>query len=255
MKHNFLQLYFEGFGNVNYQSPGTPAGAPVGANDGTAVIGGLVQLGQPTGTAGDPAALTADVEIPNAGGKTVYFGKNNGVAPVVAINSAHGISISNLTGEALLLNLIGHNYQFSAVGAGIFDFLFSPGDNLEYDQTLGGDLSYSNRFGAKALKANIQPVNFAASPYAVKRSDYTLLVDSSGGNVVINITPATMFDATNALGQFINIKKVSTDANTITINATAGLIIGVPPGAATFIISDPGANANLQSNGTNLYLL
>lgn len=252
---NFLRLYFDGFGNVNYGFPGAPAGAPTGAFDGTSVQSGKVQLGQSVGAAGDPAALTGDVEIPNPLGKIVYFGRNDGVQPVVAISSVHGIDISNGNGDALLLTLLGHNYKFSAVAAGIFDFLFSSGDNLEYDATLGGDLSYSNRLGAKSLKANILPVVFADSPRTFGRADFTLLVDTSGGNVIINVTPSDLFDATNDLGQFGHIKKISTDANTITINCLAGTIMGIPPAAATFVFSDPGEAAHFQSDGANLYII
>ena len=71
------------------------------------------------------------------------------------------------------------------------------------------------------------PVNSASSPYPVQPTDYLLLVDTSGGPVVINMMPAA---ARNNLP--VTIKDVTGHATANTISVTpfgAELIDGLSP--------------------------
>jgi hypothetical protein len=91
------------------------------------------------------------------------------------------------------------------------------------------------------FKANIRTITTNAS---VASDDYTLLVDSSAGNVTITVD-------SSIAKRVINVKKISSDANTVTITPTSGSI----DGSASFAFTTQWQNVQLQSNGTNLFIL
>ena len=68
MKLDFSpRLFYEGFGNINYQVPDISATTLTAAADGTSVEPAtphIVRLGQDVGQAGSPAKLTETREIP-----------------------------------------------------------------------------------------------------------------------------------------------------------------------------------------------
>jgi hypothetical protein len=80
----------------------------------------------------------------------------------------------------------------------------------------------------------ITPVNFASSPYTVLTADRVLIVDATGGNVVINLY------AIGGLQQRLRIKKIDASANTVTINPFAGDAIDNLAGAQVLNFQNEG---------------
>lgn len=75
-------------------------------------------------------------------------------------------------------------------------------------------------------------------------SDYTLLVDTSAGNVTITIDNLSS-------GQLANIKKITNDVNTVTVVPTSGTI----DGGANYILDAYNESIMMQRDATNYYIL
>ena len=85
-----------------------------------------------------------------------------------------------------------------------------------------------------ALVMARKTVAFADTPYAVTATDYQIDVDTSGGAVTVTL-PAS---PTN--GRELNIKKITTDANVLTIACNTKNI----EGAASDVTTSSGARPN-----------
>lgn len=85
--------------------------------------------------------------------------------------------------------------------------------------------------------------------YSILTSDFTVIVDTSAGDVTITIDPT--------LKNFLlNIKKKGADGNNVIISATSGKIFADDGGLlSTYTFNSPGESIQLQSDLTNLYLL
>jgi len=81
--------------------------------------------------------------------------------------------------------------------------------------------------------------------YTVALTDFTILFDTTSGNLVATLPNP----ATNA-NQIFNIKKIVA-ANTLTLTPASGLI----DGAASLTVTTNNQNTQVQSNGTNYYIL
>ncbi len=74
-------------------------------------------------------------------------------------------------------------------------------------------------------------------------NDYTLLVDSTSGNIAIGVTPTNK--------QVWNVKKVSSDLNIVTVTPTSGTI----DGAATYILVSQYDSIQIHSDNTNFFTI
>jgi Cu/Ag efflux protein CusF len=102
-------------------------------------------------------------------------------------------------------------------------------------------------FFAGGLRPKIRTTTTLAETFGAL--DYTVLADTTAGNMNFSVNPATL---NQAIG---NIKKLSADANTVTITPTSGTIQGIGAPAATFVFNAQGQSVTFQSDGTNLYIL
>ena len=220
-----------------------------GAYDGTSESLTKVQLGQAVGTVGDPAVLVSDVEIPDAG-HAVFFGKNDGVSDVVGISANDGISIDNAAGNGILIFSFGLNWNMFTQDANTLIMLWgSPNSQFVFDAPsevltwTGAGLILSGGFGAGIRKpASVAVIN------VVKR-DFTIIVDTTGGNCVVNVDPTVIPN------QVINIKKSSADVNTITITPVSGTIQGFGAPAATYVFNVQGESVTIHNDGTNFFII
>lgn len=100
--------------------------------------------------------------------------------------------------------------------------------------------AYSSTGG---FSANIRTVTANTT---VLSTDYTLLVDTTAGNVTLTYPQTT--------GQTWNFKKISTDANTMTIQGATGNTVGTVSAANISTTSTQMPSYTIQSNGTNGYI-
>lgn len=89
-------------------------------------------------------------------------------------------------------------------------------------------------------------VNFAASPYTALSSKRTIAVDTSGGNVTVNL-PA----AAGVAGQEWAVVKTTSDANTATVDGNGSETIN---GSLTQVIDQQWTMLTLKSIGTGWVL-
>ena len=251
MKIELRVFRSDGLGDIAYNSRGIDTNAPplTAAADGVSVDPATpttVRLGQKVGQAGDPAILTEDREIPNPGNFTVFFGRNNGVDDVVGINSGSGISIDNASGQGILIFCFGLNWNFAILSATSLQESMGS-ENWTYNDvskriTFSNTIVAAGGFGANIRTTNAAIINVAAT-------DFTILSDTSGGNVVVNLDPAVL------INQIVNIKKITPDLNTITLTPTSGTIqdTGVP--TATLVFNVEGESFTIHCDGTNFYII
>lgn len=254
----YLRVYYEGVGNINYEFPASGgAGVVNAANDGLstdAATSKIAQLGQTSARALDPAKLLENREIP----------LNNFVLSLRNVLGADTVDIAegavNITGDSgsgtgsggALLSLIesvtGDSFTVLVDATGV---IMTWDGGLIWQHLFGksfltmlGGLMLRDGLGAKIRSNGVNLVESFGD------TDYTLLMDTSTGNATVALDPVAM-----RAGRIGNIKKISTDLNTITLNATSGLIFGVPPGAASLVFSNPGDSLQFQSDGTNIYII
>ncbi len=230
------------------------AAAVTGAFDGTSINGTLVQLGQTVAKPGDPAKLVGPVEVP-LNGKTVSFRNVLGADTVditegavditgdsgsgTGAGGASFVMIDSVTGDSFSVFVDNIGVLMTWDGGLIWQHKF--GDSF---LTMLGGLMLRDGFGAKIRSNGVNLVETFGD------TDFTLLMDTGTGNATVALDPVSM-----RAGRIGNIKKISADANTITLNAASGVIVDVPPGAAAFVFNNPGANIQFQSDGVNIYIL
>ena len=120
-------------------------------------------------------------------------------------NFTGGINVTGLTAKNLAIN---GNLNFINTDTGKTN---QNGQYLIYDQNVSG---YTNKYNNYVVKY----VNFAMSPYLVPDVSYHLIVDTSGGNVTINLPNYSSV----LLGGSIVVAKITTDPNTIHIHCPTG---------------------------------
>lgn len=223
------------------------------ARNGLLENGGFAEWGQAFGTLLDPAALLHNIEIPDAG-FLIFFGKNNGVDPVIAFDVAGGgLQISNSPGGNPKFTIFdGQQYSFQSDGSGsVCKIGFDSGLQLSFDKTIDG----GNGGALVASNAIVPDKNFIL-PIAVltglvngitRNSAMLNKCDSTAGNVAIQIDPVI----TN--GSTFVFKKISGDANTVTITPQTGTIQELGAPAASLIFSGQGESFSIFSDGTNLF--
>lgn len=102
--------------------------------------------------------------------------------------------------------------------------------------------SYTSTGG---FNANIVSKN---QNYTLVQSDYTVLMDTSGGN-----RTATLLSAVDNTGKVVVVKKVSTDSNTLTIATTASQTIDGQSTITTQATVRP--SFMMQSDGSNWWVI
>lgn len=80
-------------------------------------------------------------------------------------------------------------------------------------------------------------------------TDYTLNMDTGAGNANVNVTPAII------AGQLGNIKKISSDTNTLTLTVTAGHIYFIGAPVTSMVWDGQGESTTFHSDGTDLFIL
>jgi hypothetical protein len=189
------------------------------------------------GSIGDFVILIGGVLMGLAGGMhdTIIIGNQASTGP--------NITISNVV-------ILGTGFQNILLGQSPVGAVYNDtGERVQIKGTVKALNTSQN------IRAGITTDTFAAT-------DCTLLMNSAGGAMTVSINPANLSSLGAAgvnqqRGGIIgNVKKISADANTITLNATSGQIFpktGAP--AASLVFSTQGQNVQFQSDGTNIYEL
>lgn len=97
---------------------------------------------------------------------------------------------------------------------------------------------------AGSVSAKIIYITDSDSPYTVLNSDFTILCDTSSGDITVNLPQTNDFD-----GRLLNIKNVGTNANTLSILPIAGNNIDGLAGIGT---TTPMESFALQCGGIGL---
>jgi hypothetical protein len=247
----YLRVFYEGFGNVNYEFPAAGGGGVVltAADDGLstdALTGKTAQLGQTVGRVGDPAALTEDREIPDAGGFTLFIGKNDGVSNVIGLNPDGGIDVSNTNGRAFLYFDTFKNFTIDMLSATDISFGFGS-DRLSYD-TVTKKFIFSSSVQVTGLAAAITPESGSVT-VTPTRQNFGFLQDTTVGNVNYVLDPAVLSK------HIFWVKKTTADVNTITLTPTSGTIQDIGAPAASFAFNNQGETIMVHCDGTNFYII
>lgn len=96
-----------------------------------------------------------------------------------------------------------------------------------------------------SFAANITTVS--STPYAVADTDFTILVDATSGNTVINLPAVAGINR-----RIYNIKKIDSSAHTVTVTANGAETID---GSNTFVISSQYASITIQNNASAWYII
>lgn len=146
----------------------------------------------------------------------------------------------NLTGTAT-----GNTYGFR------YDPTLTSSSGVNYG-FVADDATVRNGFGTLTPVSTLQSggsfgakIRTVTGNTTIAATDYTVLVDSSGGATAI-----TLPNAATASGRMYNIKKVSADGNTITISGDANI-----DGAATATLTNQYKAYTLQCDGSAWWII
>ncbi len=133
--------------------------------------------------------------------------------------------VSGTTGAGLMM-LNAHPAFGSSTGTSPFTVTSTTKvTNLNVDQLDGADLettitnsdtkipsskaveTYVSNLNTGGLSRNIKEINHSDSPYTVLSTDYTLIINHSDGNVIINLPKASLWT-----GRLLNIKDITNNA-------------------------------------------
>jgi len=174
----------------------------------------------------------------NIGNQPFSFGTNTiligaGIALGAAVTNAMAFG-AGITVSVSNVGILGRADQNIQVG-----YTVGPadtGDRLQVNGNISG--TGAIRLGIRTITAN-DTFGF---------NDYGIIADTSGGNITVMITPATILDAVGY------IKKKGTDANSVTLTATAGSIYAGTGPVASITWSGAGESHEFQSDGVNIYV-
>jgi len=93
-----------------------------------------------------------------------------------------------------------------------------------------------------SVAGTMSEITFADSPYAIASENETVIVDATGGNVVINL-PSIVRE------MYFNIIKSDASANTVTINSADGII-----GSASQVLNAQYDSIELIAGSTEFYI-
>ena len=241
----------------------------------------LIGFGAGLGFAGNPATPSAqNVVIGSGAARLQGYNQNNVVIGYNCLNNSQFSDTTVAVGASIVAT--GNPTNFIAIGYAITVnssnvAVFGRSDqNIILGQTsssdngkkvqVNGNMSIAtvNAVGANPVKAlvwdtvtsevlagaatNSPSIRQLAANGSVLATDFTIVVDTSGGNINITVAPA------NVTG-IVNIKKKGADANTITLTMSSGSIYADSGAQATFVYSNPGQSTSIQSDGTNVYVI
>jgi hypothetical protein len=89
------------------------------------------------------------------------------------------------------------------------------------------------------------PIQTQSGNYTLDDTDYTVLGNASGGNIIF-----TLPNATTRTGRIYKIKKIDTSANTVTVTGSQNI-----DGSANYVINSAYESIQVQSNGTEWFIL
>ncbi len=201
-----------------------------GFGDDLISIGSLIN----NSNGGNVGANVIVISPGGAGGSSLSGGITNACVILPTANGTGNYSLSNTF-------LLGDNTHNILIGQTALAY-HNGADRVQVQGSL------SSQGIKQAVRAGILADTFAST-------DYLINMDTTAGNATVSITPANLYDSTYKTGNIGNIKKISADANTITLNATAGLIYGLGAPAASISFNSQGQNLTFQSDGTNIYIL
>jgi hypothetical protein len=115
--------------------------------------------------------------------------------------------------------------------------------------TLSGNGTEESPLQANAVGAIPPAFRTVSSNGPLLPTDQFVIVDTSGGNVTLSVTPATLGQST------IKIKKKGTDINSIILSMTSGSIYADSGAQSSYTFFGPGAAVELDTDGTNSYVL
>ena len=130
---------------------------------------------------------------------------------------------------------------------GRFDQNVVIGAALSAETDDGNKLQVRGNFDSKGISQPIRTTATAAETFGA--NDYTILCDTTAGNITVTIDPTTR------VGKIGNVKKISADINSVTLTAASGLIFDIGAGVASVSFNTQGENLQFQSDGTNIYIL
>jgi len=188
-----------------------------------------------------------------------------------ATNLASGQLIMGVATMDIANNDFGYVTAFGLV-RGIDTSAFSDGDILYYDPSTVGGLTNvepaptqprvivaavvnAGPGGSGSVfvrptfipKANTLPYTTKTADYTVTEGDGTIFCDATSGAITITLLPAATLN-----GHTLNIKKIDSSANAVTIAADGSETID---GSSTVINTIQWANIAIQSDGSNWYIL
>jgi len=206
--------------------------------------GQLIDTGAPpgSGSGGGITALTNDISASGSGSVSATVNKVGGqsAANIAAVSAAFATpntsnSTIKLTASAVVpLGQIPSGIDATKVGSGSIT-------NTLFDDLIGLTGNIQTQLNSK-ITPNIATKTGA---YTVTSSDYTLLANSSTAGFTITLP------ATPNSGEILNVKKVDSSANTVTINGNGKTIDGL----STLTINTQNQSYTLQYDGTGWYIL
>ncbi len=165
-----------------------------------------------------------------------------GTANYVVINDGGGLFSS----ESALAVVRGGTGQ-SSYNSGQLLIGTSAGGLAKANLSAGSNITITNGDGTITIAAtggsSTYTVNPESSNYTILTSDQVILADSSGGGFTL-----TLPTASGNTGLFFVIKKVSTDGNSVTIDANGSQTID---GELTQILTAPYTSISIISDGSN----
>ena len=256
---DILRKYFSiGLGDLAYTEPSPQqAGALLGANNGlskSTLTPNTAVLGQDQGQAGNPAQLLSNRDIPLNGfmvqmlqtlgtdflqflqGQILIDGTSGaGVVPTFGMNDQTGPDQFLIT-----LDSAGIHFQF---GGGVFMTWSLTGGFVWSGPGVESRQNFTGGFGGP-MPTFIAPSGPSANPPGMGA-----VIDTSGAAEVFSLDPVAMAN------RIFWVKKKGTDVNSITINASSGLIFGDSGGVASFVFNGPGQSICLTADGTNFFII
>jgi len=140
------------------------------------------------------------------------------------------------------INYFGGNYVKKGSSGTTIRFInFYP----DYPRS-SADIIKSTIMWTGAFEAGI--ISKSTTPYTASSSDYTILVDASGGNRIINLPSS----ASSTIGRIYTIKKIDSSANTVTIDGSGSETID---GSTTKVLSAQWKYITIQSAGNGTWAI
>jgi len=100
--------------------------------------------------------------------------------------------------------------------------------------------------GGAAVEQSVR-VTFVDSPYPVSAIDQKMMVDATGGNIIINIPTAIGND-----GRVLTIKKIDNSVNTVTVSGFGGQTIDDQP---SYVISVRYDSISINADSGNWWIV